>query len=318
MSQVFRVERTRNFAVMDNYCNYNWDFVIVDEVHKLLSQSTKYDNCHELSKHSKNIILLSATPVQQKEEQYLNLLRLILPGKYDVVSKEDFVKQVGKQKKITRAMYNILADLDDLTECMEAASEKGIAYAEDDDCESIYEDLVGGLDDVKDLIGDDFLDEILREIEEECSDKGKALIQEAVFYVCDNYQLERNILRNRRGLISADMAQRDVFDISYLLDPEKNTYEAATYEAIVDWVYQKVAQGKGTDNRDVVALFDAADFYIDAEFCESLIRDEADKEAQPRESAREKLDALVKDTAAKLTPEKTPKAKSKSKKGPEL
>ena len=155
-----------------DYCNYNWDFVIVDEVHKLLSQSTKYDNCHELSKHSKNIILLSATPVQQKEEQYLNLLRLILPGKYDVVSKEDFVKQVGKQKKITRAMYNILADLDDLTECMEAASEKGIAYAEDDDCESIYEDLVGGLDDVKDLIGDDFLDEILREIEEECSDKG--------------------------------------------------------------------------------------------------------------------------------------------------
>ena len=38
----------------------------------------------------------------------------------------------------------------------------------------------------------------------------------------------------------------------------------------------------------------------------------------PRESAREKLDALVKDTAAKLSPEKTPKAKSKSKKGPEL
>ena len=43
-----------------------------------------------------------------------------------------------------------------------------------------------------------------------------------------------------------------------------------------------------------------------------------EKAAQPRESAREKLDALVKDTASKLTPEKTPKAKTKSKKGPEL
>ena len=42
------------------------------------------------------------------------------------------------------------------------------------------------------------------------------------------------------------------------------------------------------------------------------------KEAQPRESAREKLDDLVKDTAAKLSPEKTPKAKSRAKKGPEL
>ena len=42
------------------------------------------------------------------------------------------------------------------------------------------------------------------------------------------------------------------------------------------------------------------------------------KEAEPKESAREKLDALVKETAAKLSPEKTPKAKTKSKKGPEL
>ena len=40
-------------------------------------------------------------------------------------------------------------------------------------------------------------------------------------------------------------------------------------------------------------------------------RDLQTREAQPRESAREKLDALVKDTAAKLTPEKTPKAKAK-------
>lgn len=34
-----------------------------------------------------------------------------------------------------------------------------------------------------------------------------------------------------------------------------------------------------------------------------------EKAAAPQESAREKLDALVKDTAAKLSPEKTPKAK---------
>ncbi|MBE6994830.1 MAG: hypothetical protein E7423_09380 [Ruminococcaceae bacterium] len=41
------------------------------------------------------------------------------------------------------------------------------------------------------------------------------------------------------------------------------------------------------------------------------------KETQPRESAMEKLDALVKDTAAKVSSER-PKAKTKSKKGPEL
>lgn len=41
------------------------------------------------------------------------------------------------------------------------------------------------------------------------------------------------------------------------------------------------------------------------------------KETQPRKSAREKLDALVKDTAAKVAVDK-PKAKTKLKKGPEL
>ncbi len=42
-----------------------------------------------------------------------------------------------------------------------------------------------------------------------------------------------------------------------------------------------------------------------------------EKVAESRESAREKLDALTKETAAKLSPEK-PKAKAKAKKGPEL
>jgi len=42
-----------------------------------------------------------------------------------------------------------------------------------------------------------------------------------------------------------------------------------------------------------------------------------EKSAQPKESTREKLDALVKDTASKVAVDK-PKAKTKSKKGPEL
>ena len=48
----------------------------------------------------------------------------------------------------------------------------------------------------------------------------------------------------------------------------------------IDRIYQKVAESKGGDSRDVVALFNAADFTVDAEFCESLIRDEADRNAR--------------------------------------
>ena len=43
------------------------------------------------------------------------------------------------------------------------------------------------------------------------------------------------------------------------------------------------------------------------------------KTEAPRESAREKLDSIVKDTAEKLSPDKQPKARGKTKaKGPEL
>lgn len=48
----------------------------------------------------------------------------------------------------------------------------------------------------------------------------------------------------------------------------------------IDRIYQKVAQSNTGDNRDVVALFNAADFTVDAEFCENLIREEADRNAR--------------------------------------
>lgn len=48
----------------------------------------------------------------------------------------------------------------------------------------------------------------------------------------------------------------------------------------IDRIYQKVASSKTGDSRDVVALFDADDFRVDADFCESLVRDGADRNAQ--------------------------------------
>ncbi len=59
-------------------------------------------------------------------------------------------------------------------------------------------------------------------------------------------------------------------------------------------------------NRDLKAMVEAY-----------KTRDPQTKTAEPRQSAREKLDALTKATAEKLSPEKQ-KAKTKAKKGPEL
>lgn len=215
----------------------SWDFLIIDEVHKILGKNKLYDACHTLSRNSQNVLLLSATPVQQKEGQYLDLLRLILPNKYDGITLDSFKEQVSRQKKITRAMCNMLADFDDLSESIDNVMSKEENIQDDDDCAGIYDDIIGGLEDIKELIqNDDFLDSLVDDIPEEVSLEGKARIQEIVIYICDNYQLEYNILRNRRGLISSAMAVRDVYELGYQLDPDRNTYEAATYEAFVDWV----------------------------------------------------------------------------------
>ena len=92
--------------------NCRWDFVIVDEVHNYIKDSTSYAKIHSLSKNADNIILLSATPIQQRKEEYLRLLRLIQPDLYDSVTIGEFSKLVEKQNKISRLTHSLLDDID--------------------------------------------------------------------------------------------------------------------------------------------------------------------------------------------------------------
>lgn len=212
------------------------DFLVIDEAHKWLGDSELYVQCHRMSQNSDNVLLLSATPVQQKQEEYLDLLRLILPNKYDTVSLERFTQLVKKQKNITKSVYLVLADFDDLSESIEHAVTNEIRLWEDEDCVSIYEDILDGLHGIGKLLQDNYLSSLLSEVNETCTLESKAKIQEILSYICDNYQLESNIIRNRRRLMRTGMAPRDVYSIEYQLDPDRNTYETSTYEAIVDWV----------------------------------------------------------------------------------
>lgn len=213
----------------------SWDFVIADEAHKLLNDSRLYNCFHYMSKKTHNILLLSATPVQQKREAYLALLQLILPDKYDSVSLDEFEQLVNRQKSITKSAYLVLQDYDDYVECIDELVDNEENPEEDEDCQDLYADIVSGLKKINKIIDDDTYASILSEIVFESSDFGKSKIQEALLYVCDNYQLEKNIIRNRRRYMT-DLAQRTVIEIDYALDPERNTFEYTTYEAIVDWI----------------------------------------------------------------------------------
>ena len=49
------------------------------------------------------------------------------------------------------------------------------------------------------LINDDTFKEIYQKIDYEADDFGIEQIQSALAYVCENYQFEKSIIRNRRG-----------------------------------------------------------------------------------------------------------------------
>lgn len=100
----------------------------------------------------------------------------------------------------------------------------------------MFNDIQNGLRRISRLIEDEGFDKVLLEINLKSEDYGKGAIQEALLYVCENYQLEKNIIRNRRRYMEEELPHRTVREIEYELNPDKNTYEHTTYEAIVDWI----------------------------------------------------------------------------------
>lgn len=267
------------------FVSEKWDFVIADEAHKLLENPTLYRYVHGLSKSTKNILLLSATPVQQKKEAYLSLLQLILPEKYDSLSIEAFEELVSKQKSITKSAYLVLQDYDDYVENIDDLIESKENPLDDEDCQDLFDDIISGLNKLKKVIEDQIYEEIISGIIFESDDFGKSKIQEALLYICENYQLEKNIIRNRRRYMS-DLASRTVVEIDYALDPELNTFEYATYDAIVDWIVNQNLSSEEFERRYIPIL--TAFFSSSWAFQKELIK---------QKSAGMKIDEIVESNA---------------------
>lgn len=86
----------------------NWNIAIVDETHRLLNDPSKYSNILMLSKTVKNILLLSATPIQDRKEEYLKLLALLNPEQYENMPMDAFLRLSEKQQGIQRKVNLLL------------------------------------------------------------------------------------------------------------------------------------------------------------------------------------------------------------------
>lgn len=173
--------------------HFDWDMVVVDEVHHLLDMNRTYDLVSRLSKQSKDLLLLSAVPVRKREVELLKLLSLLEPQKYQEGSyKEiDFVRLYNGQKDLGGRLRLLQSDL-------EKFKEFGI--------EKISEDRL--LDRAKRLINLELLkdDLDLRSRLKFMNDNRQMLgssCDHICRYVMENYRVNRRMFRNRREKLSS-------------------------------------------------------------------------------------------------------------------
>lgn len=173
----------------------DWDLVIVDETHRLLGNNVWYQQVESLSRRVEHILLLSATPIQDRNEEYRRLLVLLNPEQYAEMTQEQFAWLVKKQKRIQKAVNQQLGRLNRYEEYSEIIVDK-------------LKEIAGTLEDKA-------LNRLVSFIDTAAEDQGLEHVKQALAYICENYRVERRVIRNRRQLISQQMARRTLRTVPY-------------------------------------------------------------------------------------------------------
>lgn len=244
----FEITATQNLAIaaysshvilsleeLDEFCDaitLNWDVIIVDETHRLLGMGDKYALILQLSKRTENALFLSATPIQNRKEEYLQLLSLLQPDQYCKMSISDFSSILSKQKKIQRRVNGMISHMNQYEEYKEDSVEKLRELADD--------------------LGDPNLSKIISGIDLEDDNQGRAVMEQSLSYISENYRIERNIVRNRREYVSETLGKRKLETLFYSMkNADENYCERNVYFALLEYVADAIQE----DRLDVQDIF---------------------------------------------------------------
>ena len=185
---------TKTIASFSSACNCSqrllnekWDLIVIDEVHNLLAAKSLYELAQKLSGRTSGCLLLSALPAQHREEEYLRLLALLEPDRYDPDSpaekkrfRELYSRQIELGRKLSyltrhlgkydagnRDPISLVKKFNELRELPVLAQDSSLAQA------------VGALD--------------------HTSTHFVATARAILYQVGDRYRISRRILRNRRS-----------------------------------------------------------------------------------------------------------------------
>jgi ATP-dependent helicase HepA len=159
----------------------SWDLVVVDEAHHLLTVPKLYQTAKALSSSAPAFLLLSAVPARHREDEYLRLLALLEPARYDPndpQEKERFKLLYDRQVELSRKLSYISRHMVD-------------------DPKKVVPKILE-LTAFPVLTADSALASMAARIMPE-SASFAADVTALLHYVGDRYRINRRILRNRRS-----------------------------------------------------------------------------------------------------------------------
>jgi ATP-dependent helicase HepA len=162
-----------------------WDLVVVDEAHHLIGSESLYTLVQQVAVKSRDLLLLSAIPASRREDEFLKLLALLEPDRYEPgrPARERFRELYQAQPLLGRRLNRLSREIRDA---------RGGEASSDDLIE-----LVENLLDVPVVRDDGVLRSMLKEARN--SPIRVTEVAEAIRAdVVDRYRVNRRILRNRR------------------------------------------------------------------------------------------------------------------------
>ncbi len=202
--------------------NANLGFLILDEAHHIAAMATspdsiqrrRFETYRDLAHQSDRLLLLSATPVLNHEQDFLTMLHLLDPITYQLNDLEGFRTRVKNRQQIGRILLSFKEGANPFVLKTNLNQLRNL-FAEDNYLLNLAEDLQNCLV-AKETIPTE-RDKIVRAIRT---------------HISDTYRLHRRMLRNRRASVEDVIFDRSITPtVEYELDERSQEI----HELIDEW-----------------------------------------------------------------------------------
>jgi ATP-dependent helicase HepA len=170
----------------------DWDLVVVDECHHLLTVPSLYGFVKDLARRTPSLLLLSAIPAQRRGDEFLRLLSLLEPDRFDPERKEsvhEFETLYEAQTQLNRRLQPLVIRLRGL---------QSGEYTITDVVRQSYRLL-----ELPILANDSKLTKVRADLDASPQQAKSAAIK-IIDHVSGRYRVYRRILRNRRQALVRD------------------------------------------------------------------------------------------------------------------